>query len=611
MNTRGLGKASFWKKLIVSLLVAAIFTGIAGSGILYYVDMALSDSMYCTERAHDGIIRVVGIDQESLDAIGPWPWSREVIATVIRNLNKNPDSRPAVIGIDVIFSGESDPEADDALVQAAKEFGNVVTAEAADFTDQMVVDGDNFYVEKYGITGFDKVFKAYRDVTYQGHVNAMLDKDGILRQGKLWIEPNKDERVELFGWVIYKRYCEALGITPGKQPPAGKLNGFFRIPYSVKHEHFDHSYNVAKVYYDDEGEVGSAFEDKIVLIGPFAAGLADNYITSIDHASTMYGIEVQGNVIQSLLDGRYQKASPDGWQLVLVFILSGASVWFLWKRKVRWTLVWWIGITGGWLLLCKILGENGILLHPLWIPFSITALFISFVAINYIQAALAKHKVTSTFKRYVDPSVINELFREGTDSLGLGGKLTDIAALFVDIRGFTTMSEALPATEVVEILNQYLSLTTKCVMDNHGTLDKFVGDCTMAIWNAPLKQDDYVMNACKAALDMVKGSEELAKQLQEKYGRTVAFGVGVHCGKAVVGNIGAQMRMDYTAIGDTVNTAARLEANAPGGCVYISRAVVDALGDRILATSLGTSIKLKGKADGFEIFTLDGIKEGN
>ncbi|MBP5733251.1 MAG: adenylate/guanylate cyclase domain-containing protein [Lachnospiraceae bacterium] len=173
------------------------------------------------------------------------------------------------------------------------------------------------------------------------------------------------------------------------------------------------------------------------------------------------------------------------------------------------------------------------------------------------------------------------------------------------------MSEALPATEVVEILNQYLTLTTKCVMDNHGTLDKFVGDCTMAIWNAPLPQEDYVMNACKAALDMVKGSEELAKELQEKYGRTVAFGVGVHCGKAVVGNIGAKMRMDYTAIGDTVNTAARLEANAPGGCVYISRAVVDALGDRILATSLGTSIKLKGKADGFEIFTLDGIKEGN
>ena len=123
--------------------------------------------------------------------------------------------------------------------------------------------------------------------------------------------------------------------------------------------------------------------------------------------------------------------------------------------------------------------------------------------------------------------------------------------LFVDIRGFTSMSEHRDPEEEVNILNDYLTLTTKCVMDYHGTLDKFVGDCTMAFWNAPLPQEDAVMLACRAAMAMVAG----AKPLAERLGLTVSFGIGIHVGPAVVGNIGAPMRMDYTAIGDTVNTA--------------------------------------------------------
>ena len=115
------------------------------------------------------------------------------------------------------------------------------------------------------------------------------------------------------------------------------------------------------------------------------------------------------------------------------------------------------------------------------------------------------------------------------------------------------------------------------------------------------------MKACQAALDMVEGSRALSRQLMDQFGRTVSFGVGVHCGSAVVGNIGAEMRMDFTAIGDTVNTAARLEANAPAGKIYISRDVADRLGDRIVTTSLGDGIALKGKAKKLEILLLEGL----
>ena len=170
------------------------------------------------------------------------------------------------------------------------------------------------------------------------------------------------------------------------------------------------------------------------------------------------------------------------------------------------------------------------------------------------------------------------------------------------------MSESLEPEQVVDILNSYLNLTTNSIFDNGGTLDKFIGDATMAVFNAPFDLDDYVFRAVKTAKAIVDGGNAIESQFLEKYGKSVSFGVGVNCGPAVVGNIGCDFRMDYTAIGDTVNTSARLEANAPGGKVLISRAVADALGDRAETTSLGGTIKLKGKAEGFETLTLDSLQ---
>ena len=128
----------------------------------------------------------------------------------------------------------------------------------------------------------------------------------------------------------------------------------------------------------------------------------------------------------------------------------------------------------------------------------------------------------------------------------------------------------------------------------------------MAFWGAPLRQEDYVMKAVRAASDMAAGSAALAEELERQYHRSVSFGIGIHMGPAVVGNIGSPQRMDYTAIGDTVNTAERLEANARGGEIYISRAVADALGARIRTSPLG-KIRLKGKEDGFEVLKVEEI----
>ncbi|MGN0691952.1 MAG: adenylate/guanylate cyclase domain-containing protein, partial [Oscillospiraceae bacterium] len=212
------------------------------------------------------------------------------------------------------------------------------------------------------------------------------------------------------------------------------------------------------------------------------------------------------------------------------------------------------------------------------------------------------------FKKYVAPQVVEEIAKKGGYHIRLGGENRNIAVLFVDIRGFTPMSESLEPEQVVDILNSYLNLTTNSIFANGGTLDKFIGDATMAVFNAPFDLDDYVYRAVKTAWDIVSGGNAIESKFLERYGKSVSFGVGVNCGPAVVGNIGCDFRMDYTAIGDTVNTAARLEANAKRGQVLISESVYEQVKDRVTVEPIG-EIPLKGKSKGVFVYSLTGIGE--
>ena len=231
-----------------------------------------------------------------------------------------------------------------------------------------------------------------------------------------------------------------------------------------------------------------------------------------------------------------------------------------------------------------------------------------FIVEKYLLENYRRKKMLSAFKKYVAPQVVDELDREGSFTLKLGGEKRNVAVLFVDIRGFTPLSESLEPEQVVSILNEYLALTTSCILKNYGMLDKFIGDATMAIFNAPFDTDDYIFRAVKAASDMRDGAAALAEKLREQFGKKVSFGIGVNCGEAVVGNIGCEFRMDYTAIGDTVNTAARLESRAGAGEILISKAVYDNLKGRITAEEVG-QMELKGKSNAVTVYRVLEIKE--
>ena len=596
------------RRAAAALICAAVFTAAALLGLFYNPDQMLSDALYQSPEALDGNIFVIGIDDRAMEDIGPYQtWGRDVMAMAIEALNADPDNRPAAIGIDVLYTGETDPELDAWLAEAAGAYDNVVVASVANFGTELVTeDTGNFYLEDYAVLSYEEPYDALKAVTTQGHINAMYDQDGVLRHSILQIDLPDGRSIPSFSYAIYQKYAAANGLPTELDIPTDALHRFY-VDYSALPGGFYEGISVSDLLSGDFP--AEMFADAVVLIGPYAAGLSDYVTTAIDRASLMYGVEYQANIIHQMVHQSFKAEVSDGLQAALLFILSAACLWFFLGRKLRFAVPVWLVAAGGGILACRGLYSAGYVLHPLWLSLTVTVFFVGAVAFNYVQAAVEKRKISNTFKRYVAPEIVGELLKEGTDALGLGGKLCDIAVLFVDIRGFTTMSEVLTPQEVVSILNRYLTLTTDCIMKNHGTLDKFVGDCTMAIWNAPIPQEDYVMNACKAALDMVEGSKALSQELLDKFGRTVSFGIGVHCGSAVVGNIGAEMRMDFTAIGDTVNTSARLEANAPAGKIYISRDVVDRLGDRIRTTSLGDGIALKGKAHKLEIFLLEGVTE--
>ncbi len=595
------------RRALVSLALAGAFTAAAGVGVFYYPDNLLADRLYQSPEPLDANVFVVGIDERAIDELGPYQsWERDVIATALESLNADPENRPAAIGVDVLYIGETDPSFDEWLAEAAGAFGNVVTASAATFGTELVTAEGSFYLDDYAILAYEEPFEALRSVTTQGHINAMYDSDGVLRHSILKLELPDGREIPSFAYALYEKYAAAHGLDPTLEIPTDDRHRFW-VDYAALPGGFYEGISVADLISGDFP--AELFRDAVVIIGPYAAGLSDYVTTAVDRAELMYGPEFQANVTSQLIRGDFKYEVSEGLQLFLLFLVSALSLWVFLSCKLRVSTLLWLILGGGSIALSKLLYELGYVVYPLRLALILTLLYIGAVGVGYVREALEKRRISSTFRRYVAPEIVSELLRDGTDSLGLGGKLCDIAVLFVDIRGFTTMSEILTPEEVVSILNKYLNLTTACVMKNRGTLDKFVGDCTMAIWNAPVEQEDYVMNACKAALDMVEGSKALSEELLARFGRTVSFGIGVHCGDAVVGNIGAQMRMDYTAIGDTVNTAARLEANAPAGTIYISREVVSRLEGRLKVTSLGDGITLKGKSNKFEIFLLDGVVE--
>lgn len=595
-------------RLLVSLVAVILAAGIVCSGVLEQSSDNLNDRVYQQGNLSSGNIILIEINEDALDELGPYnTWTRDYVAEAIEVLNEDEENAPAVIGVDILYIGNTYEDSDNHLVEAASKIDNVVMGSYLNFDSSLETDGDSFTLNKI-VSMYEEPFDDLKAVTDVGFVNGISDRDGVVRHGiqRTYSQDGKclkdsdgnDVRAVSFSEAVYKKYAEAYGLDTEVVMPVNDDNLWY-IDYTDVSGGYSNSFSLSDLIC---GEIPAEyFAGNIVLIGPYAEGLMDSYVAPIDKSELMYGVEIHANMIEAMLDGRTKQEVPMSTQLIVIIIIVMLAAYCCSTGRLIWGLLGCGIPTVIYPIVAYKLYESGWLLNIIYIPLCCVLILISAIVIHYVLAILEKRKVEQTFKRYVAPEVVEEITRRGLSNIKLGGEAVDCAILFVDIRGFTTMSEALEPETVVSILNKYLELTSGSIFKYGGTLDKFIGDATMAIFGAPLPQEDYIYKAVCAAWDMVISARELSAELEKEFGRSVSFGVGVHCGKAVVGNIGTARRMDFTAIGDTVNTSARLEANAPRDTVYISKNVRDALGDRIEAESIG-NLPLKGKSEELEVF---------
>lgn len=589
---------------VTGVVCAALAFAVAYTGAFKSIDKAAEDRLYHHASNIDSRIKIIKIDDRTMNQMGDFStWDRGVYADLMETLCVSDEIRPAVIGFDILFSSNKDAREDARFAELCEEHGNVVTGFSYVFTKKVTQGADgNLVVDGMSVTEKVIPYTALREVTEQGFVNALTDDDDkVIRSSFIYFDEADGTRTKSFSSAVYEKYMDAVGQTVVYPTDANGVT--FRYSGNVG----DYE-NVSLADVLSGTVPAEAFDDCIVLVGAYAAGMLDAYFVPVEAGRQMYGVEIHANVIQALLENK----TLTSWPLIVDALLAATILFLLAlicdRLSVARVVIACMFTAIAKLIVGAVLFGVGISTNVLVIPVMSLLLGVYYIAVHYYKANATKRSIERAFSKYVAPQVVKEIAKDGTYELKLGGENRDVAVLFVDIRGFTPLSESLEPEQVVDILNRYLELTTQSIFRHGGTLDKFIGDATMAVFNAPFDLEDYEYRAICTAWDIVQGGDRIAKECMERYGKKVGFGVGVNCGPAVVGNIGCDFRMDYTAIGDTVNTAARLESNAKRGCVYISSALYEKLKDRITVESVG-EIPLKGKTQGVFVYSVTGVND--
>ena len=358
------------------------------------------------------------------------------------------------------------------------------------------------------------------------------------------------------------------------------------------------------------------FKGKIVLVGASATGIGD--LRSTPYGGLDYpGVEIHANVIDNILNRHSLKRGPTqvAWDCALIFFFGiPVGVWLAFGAP-RWL---WAPLL---LLVPFTLGAYGAFLHDWWLNLTMPALtLVSNVGLVALYRALIeekeKRKVRGAFQQYLSAEVIRRLL-ESPELLE--PRRTEITVMFSDVRGFTTISEKLDAQELAALLNEYLTDMTRIVFDRGGTLDKYIGDAVMAFWGAPIEQSDHAVSACRAAVQMMERLAPLQREWHAQGKPHVDIGIGLNTGAASVGNMGSSLRYGYTALGDTVNLASRLEGlnKDYGTHVLVSQSTYEQVNEETKDQNASAQfvfreldlIRVKGKTQPVGLYELIGARD--
>ncbi len=591
-------------------------------------------------------IVIVDIDEPSLRKHGQWPWPRYRLALLVERLVQ---AGASVVGLDIVLS-EPDRTSPDRLLRSLREdFG--LRADLQGVPEALF---DNDVLLARSVAGLPVVFGGY--VRFDGVASTRLpspvsvverrrpgalpaldgvgagtgmlapvpelasvpvgffnmgpDPDGTVRRVPLLLRVGDAPYAGLgLRMLMTAIGAKTLRLTSG--PDGLERIGAGRIAFPVGPDAVmpvpfrgpAHSFPYLRAGDVLDGRFNpEEVRGRMVFVGASATGLEDLRHTPTDRA--MPGVEVHATVVDALLQGRSLVVPPwnTGLQAVLI-VLLGCAGSFLFGRARPLS-----ALAGGCLLLAGLfwgagkLFSGGVFVTPLWGMLTVAVEGVGLTGLRFWRAERDKKRLRGVFSRYVSPEVVSRIVDRG--NAVLRGEERELTVMFTDLRGFTALSERLYPDQVVSLLNRYFTPMTMLVRNSGGTLDKFIGDALMAFWNAPLDVPEHPRRAVETFFAMKERLARLNRELERDFGFSLRMGAGLHTGAAYVGNMGSSVLTSYTALGDTVNLASRLESLCPrfGVDLVMSRETALRCGSGFVTIRLA-SVRVKGRQRAETVFT--------
>ncbi|TMD88809.1 MAG: adenylate/guanylate cyclase domain-containing protein [Chloroflexi bacterium] len=646
---------------VVAVLIALVLSGSMfwlytqqvtcdahASGCLVNISVHPEDRFAGNGKPDPHVI-IVGIDNKSVKALRQYPLPRNVYATALRNLEQD---GALVVGFDVSFPDRS--TGDTELASALRDSTIPVVLS---YPASGLITGDGKLIQESN-AGIDEIpIRDFRCADVNSNSSApcrqpnknvilaspdiQLDGDGVVRRLPLFVQPAcfalqtcTTAVINTFAFAAYRAANSgadpASGPTlqeSGDQATYGSLwsaqvdaTGSALINFSGPPGNYENGQYVSLIDVLNGTVAPDRIKGSIVLVGAYnLSGVHDEQLVTTSAGSngtlSMAGVELHANAVQMFGVSETQtllsREPPVGIFLSILALALLLAVLVARLSVVRGLLATIGGLVFFTVAMAFLAGNNKFvpdIFHPL---LAMALTYTGVTAYRVLYEDRERRKVTSLFGQYLKPEIVTQLAktRGGVADIMRGGERRDITLLFVDIRGFTSMSESMSAHDVTDVVQMYLDHLSGIIFTWDGTIDKYVGDEIVAFWNAPRAQDNHALLAVRCAYDLINRAPELQEKLLAKGLPPIRWGIGVNTGEAVVGMMGSRSRLQYTALGDTVNTTARFCASAPAFHLLIGQPTYDACKDYI-AVDLVPGVQLKGKsAETFRIYQVVAIRE--
>jgi len=605
------------KKILTSpwtaLITLAIIVGIrmADPAFVESVRLRYFDTLVTSKPAEVTGVHVVNIDEKALERYGQFPFARNVYAGIIQDLYR----RNAGLVVFNVLTPDRDRMGRDAdYVAALQKYATVLPSIGSTATRNQPRTPGTAVIGPFGLDAFvtypgiiANIAPVERAAAGVGIVNTLPEIDGVVRRmpmvvahnGKLYPSLAMEVMRVAAGDSTFQVKINESGVEKMRIPQFGPVSTDSLSRIWIDWSLVPERHRLTNLPRDFDGE--------IVIVGVSAAGLANPVATSLGE---MLPQDLQAAVIGTVIANKIRTPITrpdwaDGAEIITLVVLAVALIFL-----GRWT---YVGIVGSVVVIGVCVWIPGALYSShAWLTDvtlvvgGLVAVLLHAYGVRFVAEYLAKQQIKKQFGTYLSPAMVEKL-QKNPQLLKLGGESRELSIMFTDVRGFTTISEHYGADVqgLTKIMNRYMTAMTAKIIENAGTLDKYIGDAQMAFWNAPLDDDDHARNAVRTALQMMESLDEFNREISAEGVPPFGMGLGINTGTVVVGNMGSDQRFDYTCLGDSVNLASRLEGQSKpyGVRIILGPRTAELVRDSYEVAELDC-IAVKGKTEGVRIYTL-------